>query len=159
MHEFEDPPSSLVNGHYKDRLLLCFQYSFHYFYLFQPQRLRLGWPKWPKCVGPTGPSGFPILVTQLVRKMYWNHQKVSGLYLLKSNQDMAIFSKGLELKNDIVCLRPFLTPLVGSKTSTNIWKHIGTSQNTFQDTKSTKIGPLDGILALLQKFLSFNQFS
>ena len=83
--------------------------------------------------------------------MHRNHQKVSGLYLLKSNQDMAVFSKGLGLKNDVFCSRPFLTPLIGSKTSTNIWKHIGISQNTFQDTKSTKIGLLDQILALLER--------
>ena len=63
---------------------------------------------------------------------------------------MAVFSKGLGLKNDFFCLRPFLTPLIGSKTSTNIWKHVGISQNTFQDTKSTKIGLLDKILALLK---------
>ena len=63
---------------------------------------------------------------------------------------MAVFSKGLGLKNDISCSRPFLTPLVGSKTPTNIWKHVSISQNTFQDTKSTKIRLLDRILALLK---------
>ena len=83
--------------------------------------------------------------------MHWNHQKVSGLYLQKSNQDVAVFSKGLGLKNDIFCSRPFLTPLIGSKTSTNIWKHVGISQNTFQDTKFTKFGLLDLILALLKR--------
>ena len=82
--------------------------------------------------------------------MHWNHQKVSGLYLLKSNQDMAVFSKGSGLKSGVFCSRPFLTPLIGSKTSTNIWKHFGISQNTFQDTKITKIGLLDKILALLK---------
>ena len=63
---------------------------------------------------------------------------------------MAVFNKGLGLKNDVFCSRPFLTPLIGSKTSTNIWKHVGISQNTFQDTKITKIGLLDPILALLK---------
>ena len=63
---------------------------------------------------------------------------------------MAVFSKGLGLKNDVFCSRPFLTPLIGSKTSTNIWKHVGISQNTFQDTKNTKIGLSDKILALLK---------
>ena len=87
-----------------------------------------------------------------------NHQKVSGLYLLNSNQDMAVFSKGLGLKNDIFWSRPFLTPLSGSKTSTNIWKHVGISQSIFQDTKSNKIGLLDKILALLQKFLFSTSF-
>ena len=63
---------------------------------------------------------------------------------------MAVFSKGSGLKNGVFCSRPFLTPLIGSKTSTNIWKHFGISQNTFQDTKITKIGLLDQILALLK---------
>ena len=83
--------------------------------------------------------------------MHRNHQKVSGLYLLKSNQDMAVFSKGLGLKNDVFCSRPFLTLLIGSKASTNIWKHVGISQNTFQDTKIIKIGLLDLILGLLKR--------
>ena len=30
----------------------------------------LGWPKWPECVGPIGPSRFPNVVTQYVRKMH-----------------------------------------------------------------------------------------
>ena len=64
---------------------------------------------------------------------------------------MAVFSKGFGLKNDVFCSMPFLTPLIGSKTSTNIWKHVGISQNTFQDTKITKIGLLDQILALLKR--------
>ena len=64
---------------------------------------------------------------------------------------MAVFSKGFGLKNDVFCSMPFLTPLIGSKTSTNIRKHVGISQNTFQDTKITKIGLLDQILALLQR--------
>ena len=64
---------------------------------------------------------------------------------------MAVFRKGFGLKNDVFCSIPFLTSLIGSKTSTNIWKHVGISQNTFQDTKITKIGLLDQILALLQR--------
>ena len=60
---------------------------------------------------------------------------------------MAVFSKGLGLINDIFCSRPFLSPLIGSKTSKNFWNYVGISQNTFQDTKSTEIGLLDRILA------------
>ena len=113
-------------------------------------RSQLGWPKWLKCVGPTGTSVFPILLNQLVRKMHWNHQKVSGLYLQKSNQDMAVFSKGLVLKNDIFCSESFLTPLNVLKTSTNIWKQLGIFQNPSQDSKNIKIGLLDQILAPLK---------
>ena len=83
--------------------------------------------------------------------MHRNHQKVSGLYLLKSNQDMAVFSKGFGLKNDAFYAKSFLTPLTVLKTSSNIWKHVGISQNTFQDTKIIKIGLLDPILALLKR--------
>ena len=64
---------------------------------------------------------------------------------------MVGFSKGFGLTNDVFCSMPFLTPLIGSKTSTNIWKHVGIFQNTFQDTKITKIGLLAQILALLQR--------
>ena len=83
--------------------------------------------------------------------MHWNHQKVSGLYLQKSNQDMAVFSKGFGLKNDVFYAKSFLTPLTVLKTSSNIWKHVGISQNTFQDTKKIKIGLLDLILALFKR--------
>ena len=82
--------------------------------------------------------------------MHWNHQKVSGLYLQKSNQDMAVFSKGIGLKNEDFYARPFLTPLIVSITSTNIWKPVGIFQNPFQDPKNIKIRPSDQILALLK---------
>ena len=71
---------------------------------------------------------------------------------------MAVFNKGLGLKNDVFCSRPFLTPLIGSKTSTNIWKHVGISQNTFQDIKKIKIGLLDPILGLLKRTKTANVY-
>ena len=63
---------------------------------------------------------------------------------------MAVFSKGLVLKNDIFCSGSFLTPLNVLKTSTNIWKQLGIFQNPSQDSKNIKIGLLDQILAPLK---------
>ena len=60
---------------------------------------------------------------------------------------MVLFSKGMGLKNDVFCLISFLTPLDVSKTSTNIWKHLGIFQNPSEDSKNTKIGLFDQILA------------
>ena len=64
---------------------------------------------------------------------------------------MVLFSKGMGLKNDVFCLISFLTPLDVSKTSTNIWKHLGIFQNPSEDSKNTKIGLLDQILASLKR--------
>ena len=58
---------------------------------------------------------------------------------------MAVFSKGLGLKNDVFLLEAIFDP---SNCLKNIIKHLetfGISQNTFQDTKITKIGLLDPI--------------
>ena len=63
---------------------------------------------------------------------------------------MAVFSKGLVLKNDIFCSKSFLIPLNVLKTSTNIWKQLGIFQNPSQDSKNIKIGLLDQILAPLK---------
>ena len=60
---------------------------------------------------------------------------------------MVLFSKGMGLKNDVFCLISFLTPLNVLKTSTNIWKHFGIFQNPSEDSKITKIGLFDQILA------------
>ena len=57
---------------------------------------------------------------------------------------MVLFSKGMGLKNDVFCLISFLTPLDVSKTSTNIWKHLGIFQNPSEDSKNTKIGLKNG---------------
>ena len=64
---------------------------------------------------------------------------------------MLLFSKGTGLKNDIFCLISILAPLIVSKTSTNIWKQVGIFQNPSYDPKSTRIGPLDKILAPLEQ--------
>ena len=64
---------------------------------------------------------------------------------------MLLFSKGTGLKNDIFCLISILAPLIVSKTSTNIWKQVGIFQNPSHDPKSTRIGPLDKILAPLER--------
>ena len=63
---------------------------------------------------------------------------------------MAVFSKGLVLKNDIFCSESFLTPLNVLKTSANNWKQLGIFQNPSQDSKNIKIGILDQILAPLE---------
>ena len=83
--------------------------------------------------------------------MHWNHKKVSVLARHFSFLDMLLFSKGMGLKNDIFCLISFLAPLIAAKTSTNIWKQVGISQNPSQNPKSTKIRPLDQILAPLKR--------
>ena len=72
------------------------------------------------------------------------------IYLQNLTQDMVFFSKGLALKNDAFYARPFLTPLIVSITSTNIWKPVGIFQNPFQDPRNIEIGPSDQILALLK---------
>ena len=64
---------------------------------------------------------------------------------------MVLFSKGMGLKNDGFCSISFLTPLNVSKTSTNIWKHIGIFQSPSEDSKNTKIGLLDQITASVKR--------
>ena len=61
---------------------------------------------------------------------------------------MAWFTYWYQSKNDFFGPSSDLTPLAALETPTNLWKHLAICQYLTQDTKSTKIDPSGGFLAL-----------
>ena len=109
--------------------------------------ITLGWPKWPKCLGTAGTSGFPMSFAKIFKKMHRNPLKVVRLYCPQPSPLRPIFTLWISGKNDFFCSTSILPPLMAFKTPTNIQKHLGILKCTTQGPESIIFGHLDQFLA------------